>query len=132
MAGGFNSSLIRVLTRFFRQIIKTLSTGSHVEYVPPNNPLNKNKPKNPIQETKKVELQQCGARLSIKLMPMTEKNEKIRLSVTMTKPYTKALDNLVEKGLYLSRGEAILELLRHFLKRKGIEPFSFEIEDSPE
>ena len=63
---------------------------------------------------------------------MPETNEKIRVSVTMTPPYTKALDSLVEDGLYLGRGEAILEALRHFLKRKGIEPFSLESEENPE
>ena len=61
-------------------------------------------------------------------MQMSEKNEKIRLSVTMTKPYTVALDSLVEQGLYLTRGEAILEALRHFFKQKGIEPFNLESE----
>jgi len=59
-------------------------------------------------------------------------NNKTRVSVTMTQPYIDALDNLVEEGLYLCRGEAILESLRTFLKRKGIEPFSLEHEKSPE
>ena len=60
---------------------------------------------------------------------MPEKNEKIRLSVTMTQPYVEALDSLVEKGLYLGRGEAILEALRNFFKTKGIESFSLEPEE---
>ena len=63
---------------------------------------------------------------------MNVKNKKIRVSVTMTQPYIEALDNLVNDGLYLSRGEAILEALRNFLKRKGIEPFSLETEDPHE
>jgi len=63
---------------------------------------------------------------------MTDKTDKIRVSVTMTQPYIDALDNLVEEGLYLSRGEAILEALRHFLKRKGIEPFSLETDETNE
>jgi len=63
---------------------------------------------------------------------MTDKTDKIRVSVTMTQPYIDALDNLVEEGLYLSRGEAILEALRHFLKRKGIEPFSLETDETTE
>ena len=54
---------------------------------------------------------------------MTETNEKIRLSVTMTEAYVKALDGLVEKGLYLSRGEAILEAVRDLLDGYGVEPF---------
>lgn len=57
-------------------------------------------------------------------MSMTEKNEKMRLSVTMTKPYVEALDLLVEKGLYLSRGEAILEAVRDLLNEYGVEPFN--------
>ena len=54
---------------------------------------------------------------------------KIRVSVTMTKPYIEALDSLVEDGLYLGRGEAILEAMRHFLKNQGIEPFCPEAEN---
>ena len=60
---------------------------------------------------------------------MAENDDKVRVSVTMTPPFIKALDKLVEDGLYLSRGEAILESLRHFLKRKGIEPFSLESQE---
>jgi len=55
---------------------------------------------------------------------------KIRVSVTMTKPYIKALDSLVEDGIYLDRGEAILEAMRRFLKNQGIEPFCPEPENS--
>ena len=49
--------------------------------------------------------------------------DKTRVSVTMTPPYVKALDTLVERGLYLNRGEAILEALRIFLRNEKIEPF---------
>ena len=55
---------------------------------------------------------------------------KIRVSVTMTKPYIEALDSLIEDGLYLGRGEAILEAMRHFLREQGIEPFYLEAENS--
>jgi len=48
---------------------------------------------------------------------------KTRVSVTMTKPYLDGLDYLVEEGIYLGRGDAILEALRVFLREKGIEPF---------
>ena len=54
---------------------------------------------------------------------MPDTNDKIRVSVTMTDPYIKALDTLVSDGIYLSRGEAILEALRHFLKHEKVEPF---------
>jgi hypothetical protein len=38
-----------------------------------------------------------------------KKVKKTRISVTLTKPYLDALDRLVEEGVYLSRGEIILE-----------------------
>ena len=53
---------------------------------------------------------------------MTDKT-KIRVSVTMTKPYVDALNRLVKEGIYLSRGDAILEALRFHLRRLKIEPF---------
>ena len=49
--------------------------------------------------------------------------DKTRVSVTMTPPYISALDTLVDDGLYLNRGEAILEALRIFLRNEKIEPF---------
>ena len=52
--------------------------------------------------------------------------KKIRVSVTMTQPYVETLDRFVEEGVYLSRGEVVLEALRLFFKQKGIEPFISE------
>ena len=57
---------------------------------------------------------------------------KIRVSVTMTKPYVDTLDRLVEEGVYLSRGEVVLELLRSFFRERGIEPFCSEAEEPVE
>jgi Arc/MetJ-type ribon-helix-helix transcriptional regulator len=57
--------------------------------------------------------------------------EKTRVSVTLTKPYLDALDRLVEEGIYLSRGEIILEALRLHLRRLKIEPFRLS-EGDPE
>ena len=54
--------------------------------------------------------------------------KKTRVSVTMTQPYVDALDRLVEEGIYLCRGEAVLEALRLFLREKGIKPFCNETE----
>jgi len=54
---------------------------------------------------------------------LAEKVEKIRVSVTMTKLYLEALDSLVEEGVYLARGDAILEALRVLFRGYGIEPF---------
>ena len=47
--------------------------------------------------------------------------EKIRVSVTMTRQYVEALDLLVDRGVYLSRGEAVLAAIRLLFKQHGIE-----------
>jgi len=47
----------------------------------------------------------------------------------MTRTYIDALDHLVETGIYLGRGDAILEALRLFLKDYGVEPFYVENEE---
>ena len=60
-------------------------------------------------------------------MKISEKVEKIRVSVTMTKTYLEALDSLVEKGIYLGRGDAILEAIRLFLRGYGVEPFATKV-----
>ena len=60
---------------------------------------------------------------------MPEKVEKIRVSVTMTKQYLDGLDGLVEEGIYLGRGEAILEAIRLFLRGYGVKPFSPNVAD---
>ena len=53
---------------------------------------------------------------------------KTRVSVTMTMPYVETLDSMVEEGVYLSRGEAVLEGLRILFKQRGIDPFSEKAE----
>ena len=50
-------------------------------------------------------------------------SDKTRVSVTMTPLYISALDTLVDNGFYHTRGEAILEALRLFLRKEKIEPF---------
>ena len=50
-----------------------------------------------------------------------------KLDVTLTQAYVDALDRLVEEGLYLDRGEIILEALRVLLRDYGIEPFCTEV-----
>lgn len=60
------------------------------------------------------------------------KKEKTRVSITMTKPYLDKLDHLVDEGIYLSRGEAVLEALRRLLKSYGLEPFSSKNSNSTE
>jgi len=46
-----------------------------------------------------------------------------RVSVTMTKPYVEAMDYLIERGIYLNRGEIVLDALRYHLASCGLEPF---------
>jgi len=48
---------------------------------------------------------------------MKDKNQ---VNVMMTKAYTDALDHLVEEGIYINRGEGILEGIRLFLGSHGI------------
>ena len=50
-----------------------------------------------------------------------KKKTKFRLSITMPDPYVEALDGLVERGIYLSRGEIVLEALRNLFKENGVE-----------
>ena len=50
-------------------------------------------------------------------------DNKSRVSVTLTRPYVDALDRLVTEGVYLSKGEIILEALRSLLRSYDIEPF---------
>jgi Arc/MetJ-type ribon-helix-helix transcriptional regulator len=42
------------------------------------------------------------------------------------------LNHLVEEGVYLSRGEAILEALRLHLRRLKIEPFCMALTEEAE
>jgi len=55
---------------------------------------------------------------------LSDKAVKIRVSVTLMKSYLDALDRLVDGGIYLSRGEAIMDALRRLFRSYGIEPFS--------
>jgi len=65
---------------------------------------------------------------------LQDRADKTRVSVTMTKAYVEALDHLVEEGLYLGRGDIILEALRLLFRRHGIEPFKLveEAVEGPE
>ena len=57
---------------------------------------------------------------------MSEKSVKKRISVTLTTIYIDGLNYLVQEGLYLNRGEIILEALRGLMRRHGVEPFLLE------
>ncbi len=55
--------------------------------------------------------------------------KRTRVSVTMTQPYVDALDKLVAQGLYLNRGEIVLDALRQYFRTRRIElPYQTETE----
>ena len=51
-----------------------------------------------------------------------------RISVTLTKLYVEGLDKLVEEGLYLNRGQIMLDALRHLFRIYGMVPSAEESE----
>lgn len=53
-----------------------------------------------------------------------EKMEKIRVSVTLTRPKMDDLDHLVSTGLYLNQGEAIRFALGLLFRHHGLDPSS--------
>lgn len=55
-----------------------------------------------------------------------------KLDVALTQEIIDELDLLVEKGLYLNRGEIIMEALRQLFKQKGIEPFYSKVAEKTE
>lgn len=54
---------------------------------------------------------------------MSDKAAKKRVSLTLTKAYEDALDQLVEKGIYLEHQVAIRDAMRLLFRHHGIEPF---------
>ena len=62
---------------------------------------------------------------------MSEKAVKKRVSVTLTNAYLEALDQLVEKGIYLEHQVAIRDAMRLLFRFHGIAPF-FKKEAEPE
>ena len=57
---------------------------------------------------------------------------KKRIGLLLTNAYIDALDELVEKGIYLEHQVAIREALRHLFQFHGIEPFSSELGEDVE
>lgn len=55
--------------------------------------------------------------------------EKRRISTTMTQDYVDCLNRLIEAGIYLHRGQIILEGLRYVFRGYGLAPFKFENPD---
>ena len=54
---------------------------------------------------------------------MSEKKDRTRINTTLTKSYIDAMDYLIDEGLYLGRGEVILDALRLLFGFYGIAPF---------
>ena len=46
--------------------------------------------------------------------------------MTLTGPYVKALDRLVEEGIYMNPQDAIRSALRRLFQHHGIEPFAYK------
>ena len=46
------------------------------------------------------------------------------MDIMIENPYLDQLDRLVEKGIYLSREDAIRDALRSLFRSEGIEPFA--------
>ena len=58
--------------------------------------------------------------------------EKRRYSLTLTKAYVEALDQLVERGIYLEHQVAIRGALRRLFRYHRIEPFYSELVEEVE
>ena len=57
---------------------------------------------------------------------MANNSDKKRFSVTLTTAYSKALNRLVEEGLYIDHQDAIRDALRRLFEYHGLDPFSKE------
>ncbi len=55
---------------------------------------------------------------------MSDKSDRKRIGLTLTKVYVDALDQLVEEGLYMEHQEAIRAALRRLFQFYGLEPFT--------
>ena len=55
---------------------------------------------------------------------VSDKAARTRISLTLTKVYVEALDQLVEEGIYLEYQGAIRAALRLLFQFHGIEPFT--------
>ena len=55
---------------------------------------------------------------------MSDQATRIRVSLTLTKVYIDALDQLVEEGIYMEHQDVIRAALRLLFQFHGIEPFT--------
>jgi Arc/MetJ-type ribon-helix-helix transcriptional regulator len=61
---------------------------------------------------------------------LADNSDKKRFSVTLTTAYAKALNRLVDEGIYIDHQDAIRDALRRLFEYHGLEPFSKEA-DAP-
>ncbi len=50
-----------------------------------------------------------------------------KVKITLPEQYLQALNQLVEKGIYMNRSETIMAALMHFFRHHKIEPFYPEV-----
>jgi len=55
---------------------------------------------------------------------LSDKADRIRIGLTLTKIYVEALNYLVDEGIYMEHQEAIRGSLRRLFRHHGIEPFT--------
>jgi len=63
---------------------------------------------------------------------VSDKADKRRLSLTLTKVYVDALDRLVDEGLYMEHQVAIRDALRRLFQHHKIEPFYSDLVEEVE
>jgi len=59
---------------------------------------------------------------------LSDKADKRRINLTLTKFQAEFLDRLVDVGLYMDQTSAIRDALRLLIKEHGISPFYLEAE----
>jgi len=55
---------------------------------------------------------------------LSEKADRKRIGLTLTKVYLDTLDQLVDEGLYIEHQAAIRDALRRLFRFHGMEPFT--------
>ncbi|GAH91880.1 unnamed protein product [marine sediment metagenome] len=59
-------------------------------------------------------------------------DEKIRNTVNLPKSFQEALEELVKRGVYMGKQDAIRDVLRDLFEKHKLYPFIPPTEDSPE
>lgn len=64
---------------------------------------------------------------TLKRCKMSEKVDKTRVSLTLTRPYIQGLDTLVATGYFIDPQDAIREFIRDGFRKHGIDPFKRDV-----